>query len=279
MGKLIQCSSELAKHPYCFPMTRTNVYSMEEVCYYIRNNIYMMQEEVFDSAFVCWIRDELKMEETARKLEQMRKDKDNLKDMVVTLCCSCDYYTEKQINDLIAIMDATHDMSLWERQKVKADSYLKSGNLEKARREYEHILEFREVLQDPNGIGAKIYYNLGVCYAGLGEFMQAASGFKKSFELGQQQRAKEGYLYSLKLADAVDAYDAAVQEMGLAKDEIVFLESQYRQVREQSQDTRRYHQIKRLERLLEKGDTEEYRIQCRDVLNHWKEEYRQQMQS
>lgn len=48
MGKLILCSSVIAKNPYCFPMTKTKVYSIEEVCYYIRNNIYMMQEEVFD---------------------------------------------------------------------------------------------------------------------------------------------------------------------------------------------------------------------------------------
>ena len=42
MGKLILCSSVIAKNPYCFPMTKTKVYSIEEVCYYIRNNIYMI---------------------------------------------------------------------------------------------------------------------------------------------------------------------------------------------------------------------------------------------
>ena len=55
MGKLILCSSAIAKQPYCFPMTKTKVYSIEEVCYYIRNNIYMMQEEVFDKAFADWM--------------------------------------------------------------------------------------------------------------------------------------------------------------------------------------------------------------------------------
>ena len=61
MGKLILCSSVIAKNPYCFPMTKTKVYSIEEVCYYIRNNIYMMQEEVFDRGFADWIRGELGM--------------------------------------------------------------------------------------------------------------------------------------------------------------------------------------------------------------------------
>ena len=48
MGKLIQCSGCIAKEPYHFRLTKTNVYSIEEVCYYISHNIYMMQEEVFD---------------------------------------------------------------------------------------------------------------------------------------------------------------------------------------------------------------------------------------
>ena len=96
MGKLIKCASRIAEHPYCFKATRTNVYSIEEVCYYLKHNIYMMQEEVFDRAFADWIRGELGMEETADKLDKMRKDHNNLKDIVVTLCCSCDYYTEQE---------------------------------------------------------------------------------------------------------------------------------------------------------------------------------------
>ena len=127
MGKLILCSSVIAKNPYCFSMTKTKVYSIEEVCYYIRNNIYMMQEEVFDRGFADWIRGELGMEETADKLDRMREDHNNLKDIVVTLCCSCDYYTESEINELIVIMDQTQNVPMRGRQKIKADTYLKSS--------------------------------------------------------------------------------------------------------------------------------------------------------
>ena len=51
MGKLIQCSSRLAKKPYYFRITDTNVYSIEEVCYYIRHNIYILQAELFNKDF------------------------------------------------------------------------------------------------------------------------------------------------------------------------------------------------------------------------------------
>lgn len=75
------------------------------------------------------------MEETADKLDRMREDHNNLKDIVVTLCCSCDYYTESEINELIVIMDQTQNVPMRGRQKIKADTYLKSGSLERARQD------------------------------------------------------------------------------------------------------------------------------------------------
>ena len=110
MGKLIQCSSPLALTPYHFRLTDTNVYSMEEVCYYIWHNIYMIQEEVFDREFVMWIEKELHMEETSHKLACLIQDHKNLKDIVVTICCSCDYYDEEEINALIRLMDEIEQM-------------------------------------------------------------------------------------------------------------------------------------------------------------------------
>ncbi len=92
MGRLIQCSEKVAQKPYHFKLTDTNVYTIEEVCYYIRHNIYMMQEEVFERSFADWLRTELGMDKTAKKIENMIDDHNNLKDIVVTLCCSCDYY-------------------------------------------------------------------------------------------------------------------------------------------------------------------------------------------
>ena len=68
-----------------FRSTDTNVYSIEEVCYYVYNNIYIIQEEIFDSAFTVWLRDELNMDIVADKIDSMRNDKNNLKDIVVTI--------------------------------------------------------------------------------------------------------------------------------------------------------------------------------------------------
>lgn len=79
MGKLIECFGKIAEKPYHFRLTDTNVYSIEEVCYYVYNNIYIIQEEIFDSAFTVWLRDELNMDIVADKIDSMRNDKIILK--------------------------------------------------------------------------------------------------------------------------------------------------------------------------------------------------------
>ena len=97
MGKLIECCGKIADKPYHFRLTDTNVYSIEEVCYYIYNNIYIIREQIFDKDFSMWLRNELGMTVVADKIDSMRFDKRKLKDIVVTICCSCDYYDEEQI--------------------------------------------------------------------------------------------------------------------------------------------------------------------------------------
>lgn len=277
MGKLIQCSGILAKNPYFFKNTKTGVYSIEEVCYYVKNNIYIMQEEVFDLDFAVWLREELGMEETAAKLENMRKDHNNLKDIVVTLCCSCDYYTEEEIDELITIMDETQDLPQWGRRKIKADNYLRCGSLERARGEYEGVLKCDDMLHASQEDYGTVYHSLGVVCANLGEFKQAASHFQKAYEQNRKIESLEAYLYSLRLGGLEEEYEKAVTELELSREQQVFLHAQYAEAVRQSREKRSYRQIGRIVGLKEGGKKEEFRDRVDEMIAQWKQEYRQEI--
>ncbi len=272
MGKLIRCSGRLAEKPYLFPMTKTRVYSIEEVCYYIRNNIYMMQEEIFDQEFACWLREELDMGVTADKLDQMRADHNNLKDIVVTLCCSCDYYTETQIEQLIKIMDETQNLPLRGRRKIKADSFLKSGSLDKAKQEYESILKSDDILGAAEEEYGDIYHCLGVVCARTGEFLQAAQAFQKAYEKNRRSESKEAYFYALMLGDLREEFQRAVKELGVSGDEQVYFHAQYEEAQRLAREEKGYRQIARLQSRKEDGSRNAERIH--DLIQRWKEDYR-----
>ena len=55
MGKFILCAGPLAKEPYHFALTNTDVYSLEELGYYLYHNIYTISLKTFDEHFFRWI--------------------------------------------------------------------------------------------------------------------------------------------------------------------------------------------------------------------------------
>lgn len=277
MGKLIQCSSPLALTPYHFRLTDTNVYSMEEVCYYIWHNIYMIQEEVFDREFVMWIEKELHMEETSHKLACLIQDHKNLKDIVVTICCSCDYYDEEEINALIRLMDEIEQMPAYARKKHKGDTYLACHSYEKALEEYEKVFESDEVLHAEKEAYGSIFHNMGVAYSNLAEFRKAAEYFLKAYEQNKKDASLSQGLFALRLSKDVEGYKKALVDFDVSPEKQLQWEKEYTQVISQSSQCREALKIEKLRNVMKSGNVTEYYDKVHKYVLDWKNEYRKQI--
>ena len=277
MGKLIQCSSPLALTPYHFRLTDTNVYSMEEVCYYIWHNIYMIQEEVFDREFVMWIEKELHMEETSHKLACLIQDHKNLKDIVVTICCSCDYYDEEEINALIRLMDEIEQMPAYARKKHKGDTYLACHSYEKALEEYEKVFESDEILHAEKEAYGSIFHNMGVAYSNLAEFRKAAVYFLKAYEQNKKDASLSQGLFALRLSKDVEGYKKALVDFDVSPEKQLQWEKEYTQVTSQSSQCREALKIEKLRNVMKSGNVAEYYDKVHKYVLDWKNEYRKQI--
>ena len=277
MGKLIQCSSPLALTPYHFRLTDTNVYSMEEVCYYIWHNIYMIQEEVFDREFVMWIEKELHMEETSHKLACLIQDHKNLKDIVVTICCSCDYYDEEEINALIRLMDEIEQMPAYARKKHKGDTYLACHSYEKALEEYEKVFESDEILHAEKEAYGSIFHYMGVAYSNLAEFRKAAEYFLKAYEQNKKDASLAQGLFALRLSKDVEGYKKALVDFDVSPEKQLQWEKEYTQVISQSSQCREALKIEKLRNVMKSGNVAEYYDKVHKYVLDWKNEYRKQI--
>lgn len=277
MGKLIQCSSPVAKTPYHFRLTKTNVYSIEEVCYYIRHNIYMMQEEVFDREFALWLRNELGMETTADKLEHLIVDHHNIKDIVVTICCSCDYYEEEEINELIRIMDEIDKLPMYERRKRKGDNYLRCRSYEKALEEYDKIFESDEILQADPKVYGDLFHNMGVAYVNMGEFYQGSEYFLKGYEKNGREESLAQCLYALRLCKDEEKAGKLIKDLDISEEQQELWEMNYQRAMENSALSRSSKQIEKLRELVKSGSVEEYYDKVHSYIIKWKNEYRKQI--
>lgn len=277
MGKLILCSSKIAKRPYHFHLSDIRVYSIEEVCYYIRKHIYLMQGEIFDLGFATWLREELDMPETADKMEKLIRDRNNLKDIVVTLCCSCDYYDETQINELIRIMEETENLPPRSRQKIQADAELQCGHYERAVEAYTAILRSDDMLQANHLEYGPIYHNIGTAYGRLGEYHKAAESFLHAYEKNNLQESLKCYLFALHLSGKDEAWKEAAEKLEVSTEKIIRLEAEYSDVMKKCSIAVRVRQVKKLRHLAASGKLSEYYDKLRQNIQDWKEEYRQEI--
>lgn len=277
MGKLIQCSSRLAKKPYYFRITDTNVYSIEEVCYYICHNIYILQAELFNYDFAVWLKEELGMEDTAHKMENMVYGQNSLKDIVVTLCCSCDYYDEMEIHGLIKVMDEIQNLPLRKRQKIKADNYLRCSSFEKALEEYGHILKSDNMLAADIKEYGDIYHNIGVAYASLGGYSKACGYFSQAYEKGKNKESLRQYIYCLILLEDNNRYELVCRQYNITEEERDSIKKDFKETDRASAASKETSKISRLREILKSGYLEEYYEKTDGYIKRWKDEYREEI--
>ena len=75
MGKLILCHGSYANHPYYMEIGNVNIYSIEELNYYLVDKLDMIIELEPKESLTHWVRDQLHMEALAEELAKLLQDK------------------------------------------------------------------------------------------------------------------------------------------------------------------------------------------------------------
>ena len=61
MSGYILCQTKRAKLPYFIENISTNVYSIEELCYYLYHNLYLIDQTIMNEGLCSWIQEELEL--------------------------------------------------------------------------------------------------------------------------------------------------------------------------------------------------------------------------
>ena len=59
MSGYILWQGKRAKNPYYISNISTNIYSIEELCYYLYHNIYLLDETIINEQLLVWMKEEL----------------------------------------------------------------------------------------------------------------------------------------------------------------------------------------------------------------------------
>jgi tetratricopeptide (TPR) repeat protein len=274
MGKLIFCTGEVTENPYIFPFTKTKIYSMDELNYYIYNNIYLISEDTFQYSLCDWIERDLLLPEVADKIRNLLNRRNSLKDIVVSLLCSADYYTEQQIRELIQIMEQIERMPLIKKQKIKADNYLMYGQYAKALAEYEAIVDTPEAAAFTQVEYGDIYHNIAVAKAKTISVSEAAKYYLLAYRRNQREESLVQYLYALLLSKNTEEYKAACEEFAISKERQEQLEEDIFTKELAALEIEDYVSVDGLSDLKKDGKVEQYYKELKNTIRQYKDTYR-----
>ena len=225
----ILCKGKAADRPYRMPVTGQRVYSLEELCYYIYNNIYTITEEFFQESLAVWLRDETGHPLLAKKVSGMLSADMKLKDMIVTILCGCDYYKEKEIRELVKVMDEIANLPVHKKKKIQADNYLRSGRYGRS------LLEYRKLLQGSFAVNftteeyGDILHNQGIAHFYTSSFEECQHDFKEAYARNHKEESLCHYLWVLLLQGREELFETEAVSFGMTRQEIDSVGRRYKE--------------------------------------------------
>ncbi len=276
MGKMILCQSEYAKSPYLFALSDTRIYSIEELSFYLFEHIYEIYEDFLDDGLIQWIEEELMMEELATKLRTL-KGSHNLKDLVVTILCSNDYFTEPELNEIIQIIDKIMELPYLKRQKIMGDNLLKYANYSMAAQVYTSILKSEEASTLSQEEYGNILHNLAITHIHITSYEEAAVLFEEAYNLNQNPASLNQYLLAISLSGKEELFEQGLLKYELPSAYQDSLLKEIQKAKEQAATDALYCEIDRLPELKYHGKAEEYYEVIDKILSNMKKQYRTEM--
>lgn len=225
----ILAKGQIAKRPYEMPYTGKKVFSVEELCYYVYNNIYSINEDFFQPSLPVWLEDELGLSELADKLQEMIKEEHGLKDLVVTTLCGCDYYQEKEIRKIIKVLDEINNLPVFRKKKIKADNYLRAGRFGKGLMEYRKLLHGSYAVNFTPEEYGDILHNQGIAHFYTSSFAEAKEDFREAFVRNNKKDSLDHYLWILLMERKDKEFEEEGVSFGLKPSEIQAVRLRYQE--------------------------------------------------
>jgi len=268
MGSLILCRTKEASKPFHIKEMGVRVYSLEELCYVIYNNIYVINEEFFSDEFLKFIEEETLEKDLSDKLKDTKKRGGSLAEMVAIVLLYVDYYTAEEVEAIKETINTLNAENVRKRLKTIGDNLLYNAHYYNALHHYERIVKLPVDKELPALFYAKVYHNMGVAYARMFMFLQAELYFNKAYDISQHEISK-------KCAIAVKCLYEENEIIGLDD----ALKSEYdvwqkiETFKGKAKYSDEYKKLKQLEKLQNDGDIASYYKEVSVIMQDWKQKY------
>lgn len=264
----------MAAMPYYLEDAGCNIYSLEELSYYILHNLYLLDRGFMTEELCLWIEREIGEPELSKRLRNMIQTNTRLSVFLVSLLDWCGYCNQTEIAQIRQTVEELESKSSFERGKLKADRLMEKEKYLSAVYEYRDLLDHPEAKQASGYLVGNIWHNLGAAYAGMFLFEEAAACYRKAYE---QNGNKESIFEELMMyccLNQKERFQKMAIQYGITADEQREIKERVKAAEESPGMMEAEEKIEALEKLYQDGTKEEYQAVIKQMIFEWKEEYR-----
>ena len=275
-SEMYLCLGALSTTPYFLSGLGVNIYSMDELCYYLCVNAYILDNDLIDVRLCDYMRDNLDMAPLAAKLRKMIKEGKTLGEMVTTILIDTKYCNDEEIARIKQVLVDNASLSFAAKRKVRGDNLLCANKYPRAIEEYQYVLSVLNKEEEPE-LYSSILHNVGCAYALMFLLDKAADYLKQAYEIDESRESRVLYLVCLRLTAKKEEYDMIVVKNGY--DERIALEAVriMTSARESEADTPYADAMNDILELRDYGRVSEFYAALDVALEEWKQEYRRTM--
>ncbi|MCD7708706.1 MAG: tetratricopeptide repeat protein [Clostridiales bacterium] len=263
MGELLFCNEPMAALPYFIEAADINIYSMEELCYYIMGSAYLLDPTFMSEELCTWIEKQMGRVSLSGRLRDIMREGGKLSDFVTAIVGDCAYCTKREQDEILAAICQMEEKSEFERGKIRADQLIEKGKYVNGIYEYKRLLDMGDVDGGGELTVGNIWHNLGTAYARLFLFEEARDCYEKAYKHNLNfESLKEFLLCCLILGDET-AFIRTAMERDIDETGMQEIRNEYAMAEGDAPDGD-------VDALIEDGDPKK----ITERILEWKEAYR-----
>ncbi len=258
------CVGNYAKTPYVIDELGVSVYCMEELCYLLRENAFLLDISLMKDALVNWIGRECGLTDLAHGLHPMIHRQGSLSAFVLTILQYTGLYDGAMLDNVEEVLKKGSGLSSIERRKSQVDFLIERGKYMSAIKGYDHLLskwqeDERSGRRLPgNSIYAAILHNKGVALCGMMRYEKAAECFREAYEAEPVAEHLQALMGTSRLYLDDQEYVAFVGQYPEGHEISLDLEKQLEQCRELWQQQPEYLRLQERKEYRNSNESQRY---------------------
>lgn len=274
MGELLLCNEPIAVSPYYIEGVSLNIYSLEELCYYISHNAYLLDRNFMDLELCEWMERELGLSEFAKNLKEQIEGNGRLSDFITAIMAECGYCTREEVRNVYQVLHELEGKSDFECGKIRADRLMENEKYLSSIYEYKRLLDSDEASGEDAVTVGNIWHNLGTAYARMFLFEEAVQCYEKAYRHNLNEESLKARMFVFGCLHDEERFIHEAVEECLAPEAVQEIRERLAEA-EQSEETAAFKEhLEELTELLNSGNKIRYRQEISSIILKWKEDYR-----